>query len=461
MQHFSKIQSRYDELPAIGSPPWLAPTIAVLFAILWGVWLLPHTVFVRHSCMVLGGLLGLYVCFTNYRLFFRKEAAAFYCMALLFLWVSFHLLFIGKDNAAQLDEYFGTWKKVFICTPFALGLGFAISQSQKAHLCWKIFYIGLLLPTIIYFIKLTVTHNANTWGVTNPHLLLDANATQSLFGVSRALYTFYCMPSFAVAIFALLNSFHSATKYYFFYVASLVLTPTLFFLEGDRTGLLISGLLLMLATIGGFYQAVRGFNLKSILVSLVFFIGFAVASLGFIKKFDHWRSMVATAKVAFAVDTYDEWKFQGLRGYPKNELGETTEGSNYERIAWATAGTKLLFENPQGYGLLTLSFDHLTKKKWPDSHLSMTHSGWIDFALGYGIPGLFLLFSASLICWRSGFYMSSPWSGFVIWGFGSLNIIFLMKELSNEICVNAFIFIILFIASLSTSFHSNSPKNHK
>ena len=42
-------------------PTYVVTALSWLFAILFGVWALPHTVFIRHTCMVLGSVLGLYV----------------------------------------------------------------------------------------------------------------------------------------------------------------------------------------------------------------------------------------------------------------------------------------------------------------------------------------------------------------------------------------------------------------
>lgn len=429
-------------------PAWIAPALTILFAILWGTWLLPHTVFIRHTTMALGALLGLYVCQKSFYLFFRKDALSIACIFALIIWVTLHLLFIGQDFAFQLDEYFRVWKKVILCIPFALGLGIAVAYVQKPSQCWRYFYIGLILPVFIYFVKWFLTRYAIDLGIDNPHLLLDADHTGSRFGVSRAMYSFFCMPGFAVAVASLLNHQGRLEKFDIFYFFALVLTPLLFFIENERTGLLVVSLIMLIAVIQFFFSLKKSFNIKTIVIGLALLIGVTAGSIGFAKRFDRWQSIVANTKVALAVDTYDHWKYQGKKGYPINEYGEVVQISNYERIAWAVAGTRLLLDNPQGYGLLTLSFDRLSKQNWPGSHLSMTHSGWIDFALGYGIPGVLLLLCASILSWKNGFHLQAPWRVFVIWGFGSLNLVFFMKELSVETCVNAFILIILFLGGL-------------
>lgn len=426
----------------------MAPALILIFAILWGTWLLPNTVFIRHTAMVLGGILGLYVCHKSAYLFVRKESYSIACIFILIIWVTIHLGFIGQDPGMQLDEYTRVWKKVVLCIPFALGLGVAVAFSHKPTQCWKIFYIGIILPMMIYFVKWVMTHYATSLGISNPHLLLNSDHTGSRFGVSRAMYTFFCMPGFAVAVFSILSHKGSFEKFDIFYILTLVMTPLLFFIENERTGLLVASLLMLMATIKFIFSIKKNLNAKTLFVGVILFIGFAAGSMGFMEKFDRWQSIAANTRVAFAVDTYDHWKYQGKKGYPKNEFGEAAEGSNYERIAWATVGTRLLLENPQGYGLLTLSFDRLSKQKWPGSLLSMTHSGWIDFALGYGIPGVLLLICTSLLTWRNGFYLEAKWKIFVVWGFGSINLVFFMKELSVETCVNAFIFMILFLGAL-------------
>jgi hypothetical protein len=264
------------------------------------------------------------------------------------------------------------------------------------------------------------------------------------------------MPGFAVAVFSLLNHRDPFSKFDFFYLLALILTPLLFFIENERTGLLVVSLLMLMSVISFMFSLKKGLNSKNLIIGLLLLIGLAVASAGFMKRFDRWQSIVANTKVALATDVYDHWKYQGKKGYPKNEFGEVAEGSNYERIAWATVGASLIVQNPLGYGLLTLSFDKLSKQKWPGSHLSMTHSGWIDFALGYGIPGALLLFCASFALWCNGFRLQAPWARLVILGFGSMNLVFFMKELSVETTVNAFIFMILFLSALLVGFSAKS-----
>lgn len=143
-------------------PTFVVTAMCWLFAILFGIWCLPHTVFIRHTAMGLGAVLGLYVIgylWKNGLLKMQINAAPIFLILALFIWVTIHLVWIGKDPELQWFEYARIWKKIFICFPFALGLGLGIryiiqsGDEQQSIKLWRIFYFGLCLPTIIFFIK--------------------------------------------------------------------------------------------------------------------------------------------------------------------------------------------------------------------------------------------------------------------------------------------------------------------
>ncbi|OZA07791.1 MAG: hypothetical protein B7Y05_19600, partial [Polynucleobacter sp. 24-46-87] len=141
-------------------------SMAWIFAILFGIWALPHTVFIRHTSMVLGSILGLYVIAFFWRrglLKWQVNATPIVLIVALFIWVSIHLVWIGKEPELQWAEYARAWKKIFISFPFALGLGLGIryviqfgNENQSKRL-WQIMYFALLLPTLIFYIKFGLT----------------------------------------------------------------------------------------------------------------------------------------------------------------------------------------------------------------------------------------------------------------------------------------------------------------
>ena len=438
------------------NPPkhWQVLTLCWLFAILYGVWLLPHTVFVRNFCLVGGALLSLHIITANWRLFFQRAASPIWLIALLLIWVTIHLFFIGQDFNRQYIEYVTIWKRVAIGSVFALGLGLGIGQTinqRESRTYWAIIYFGLLLPALIYFTKYGLGLIAPHFGLTlSPYLILNSDHMGNDYGISRAVYVFFCLPSMAIGLGCIVSMLRQGNVCWAgvtIYFLSVPLTLTIFALERDRLGSTY-GLLL----IGFFILKVLQYATK-IKRTFLFVLGIAllmassfwiVQEVTFQNPF--WHSVLADAKVAIEVDKSDGWK---TRVMPVNELGNQVIPSNYERISWAVVGSHLLAQNPYGYGLLSLSFAGLGKQIWPNADISWTHSAWLDFALGYGLPGLILFWLAILLTWRKSEFKNSPWSALGRWGLLLCAAVMLTKEVSTQVVVNAMIFLVVLICAIN------------
>ena len=437
-------------------PHLLVLTLCTLFAVLYGVWILPHTVFIRHACMILGAILSLWVIYPNWRLFFQKRALPIWLIALLFIWVTIHLLFIGRDFDTQFFEYKRIWKKIAISSIFAMGLGIAIisqaNDAKKTQRYWLIIYLGFLLPTIIYFVKFGVTHYFPQWGYAIPkYLALSPDHMGDTFGVSRAWYVFYCLPALAIGLGRILQLLKNRELGFIGAAPYLLAMPCIlliFYLEQDRLGTVLGFLCILLMIILALKPVLKGVSLMKVLALLIsivlsFFILYKSA-----ENNPAWKGALEDAKTAVQVTQIDNWKSRN-KGLPLKAAGILVSGSNYERISWAIVGSYLLVQNPLGYGKLSLSFGALAKDRWPDSDLSWTHSALLDFALGYGLPGLFFLSLATILAWFNGEGCPFPWSAVGRWGFGLMTVAFLVKEISFEAPVNTLIFLIVWVSAMS------------
>lgn len=444
-------------------PVFVVNLMAWIFAILFGVWALPHTVFIRHTSMVLGSILGLYMIAFLWKrglLKWQANAVPIVLIVALFIWVTIHLLWIGKEPELQWAEYARAWKKIFLSFPFALGLGLGIryvitlGDERQIKRLWRIMYFAFLLPTLIFYIKFGLTEWSQAAKFSlSPYLVLSQDWSFSS-GMPKYFYVFCCLPAFAIAIGAITHAVLSNTlrlKTLAVYFIVTLTTPIIFYLQTVRNGIIYAGSIVIVALLMlGFSVLIRG-TLKQktifgILVTLMILM--SAASL---KANPAWKMLAADVKVAVQLDKIDNWKYQRRTGLPDplNEYGVPVNPSNYERATWFLAGIRLLPENPLGHGLMTLSFDHLTKEKWPNSFMSQTHSAWLDFALGYGIPGVSLLAIALLLAWRCSKSLQDPWSLIGRWGLGVLGLVMLTTELSSEIFINALIFMIVMVAGLS------------
>ena len=82
---------------------------------------------------------------------------------------------------------------------------------------------------------------------------------------------------------------------------------------------------------------------------------------------------------------------------PLNSLGVPAAKNTYSRFAYAAIGVRLISQYPLGYGSVNQSFKGLQDyAKIPHEHEGQVHSGWIDFGLAFGIPGLLLIFTSLL-----------------------------------------------------------------
>lgn len=409
--------------------------------------------------MVMGAILSLFVIYPRRSWLLKKEALPIWLIASLLIWVTLHLFFFGHDFERQLDEYTRIWKKVAVSTVFAIGLGFSLmsqaNDPSRTRQYWKIIYLGLLLPLVVYYMKFLITRYSPQFGYTVPkYLIYTPDALGNPLGIARAFYVFYCLPAFAIALAVIAKSLRQ--KQFTFtnnavYFAVLPLTLLIFYIEGDRLGTAF-GLLLILFSLAAMFipLAFKKFmGWREALALLICLLISGVIIDKAVQNNAQWKTLVADAKLAVQVDRYDAWKYNRIThpGYPINEMGMPASDSNYMRIAWAIIGAKLLAQDPLGYGLLSLSFGELSRKKWPDAETSWSHSAWLDFALGYGMPGLLILLLATSLVWRSSKSLPHPWSTLGRWAIPIVCLVMITKEISSEVIINTFIFLVVWLAS--------------
>ena len=432
-------------------PDWISTVMCIIFALLWGISMLPHTLFWRNTCYVAGACLGLYVIIKNMPLLRQKVAAPLWIILGLFAWVLFHYFFIGKNSAIGLEELLSIWKRAALGCIFAIGLGIAISSTAR-KLSWTIIAVGLLTPVLIYFVKYFFTFIAPALGYLAPHFLtLYYSGESSSFYIAKIAYVFFCLPTLAVALGMLAANIKSGgdTKKNCICAFVIIAVLGVFYLENIKNGFMFALFLFSL-----FFASLLSSGLRKISRLQWLFIGILVGSAGLffnqnVQNNDSWRTLIADAKVASKIDQNDVWKYGRPELYPQNEFGKVVSVTNYERISWGIEAMRLIKENPLGYGAVLASFRHLTKEKWPDSSLTQSHSGWLDLTLGIGIPGVVLLIAATLLAIRNAKRLPLPWSVFGVWVLVSILILFTTTEVSQKVYVDTFVWLVAFVAALA------------
>jgi hypothetical protein len=78
------------------------------------------------------------------------------------------------------------------------------------------------------------------------------------------------------------------------------------------------------------------------------------------------------------------------------------EESAYARAAWARQAMDAIAEHPMGLGFGRDAFGRVVETKYNFKGMVSSHSGWLDFALAVGVPGIALLLLTSGLAIRGG-----------------------------------------------------------
>ena len=460
-----------DQGPMLGAIKVSKPLLylqIVCFAILNAIWVLPGTISLRNICLITGALISLRTIYQARSLFLSQRALPIWCILALFAWVSLHLLFLSHNPALQYAEWTSIWKHSAIGCIFALGLGISLgdmmSNTEKTGVVFSrssfaIFYLGLVLPSLIYGLKWILGHHAGQWGL-EVMGALGVHAKSIMAYVAKTAYVAFCLPAFGAALGLLLYHFRTHRLFSLgsaLCLATIFLVSWVFDSENIKNGVAYSMGLVLIAILLMVASALKGRAVKK----LTFIALFMACSFAFlvlhIQHNPSWQSFRADAKIALQTDQYAQWKYNGQQGYPTNELGATVSVTNYERTAWAKEGIKLIIENPLGYGLVERSFGHLAKEKWPDSLLHQSHSGWIDLTLGIGIPGLLLILSALVMTvyqlarsqGRGESADPNPYAIALQWILLSLLLMWCTTEISQKVYLDSLLFWIVLGAAFN------------
>lgn len=443
-------------------PSWILGLQCFLFAILFGIWALPETILIRHVCLIMGALLGLYVIARNYRLLLTKQAAPIGLLFLLFCWALFQLLYLGTNPRLQFEEFAGIWKRTMLGFIFAVGFGLALAgcngqgpgredRQRQYRVVWGMIYFGFMLPTLIYVVKYVLTFEAPKFGFVAPEYLKLYYASLPFY-MPKTVYVAFCLPLFAISLGQIAGEIGKQQWrpfFIFLYVAACAAVLFVFYAENIKNGVAYAIILFTIFCVALLFQYRARIRLKGALLILVMVVALGFFALTHVKKNESWSSLLADARIATQIDRYDHWKFNGERGYPNNAMGKMVSVTNYERIAWGVAGGELLLDNPLGYGLIERSFGHLAKEQWPESKLHQSHSGWLDLALGLGLPGIALILAALGIGLLRCLHSPDATANLGFWLLLSLGLLWCTTEVSQKVYFDWLIFAIAWVGALS------------
>jgi hypothetical protein len=429
-------------------PSWLAYTQAIAFVIVYAVWILPETTALRNIALIIGAFASFQVIYLYRALFLSRHSIIILLIICLFIWIILHYYFIGENKLKQLEELKSIWKYGLILGIFGLGLGITLAQDNKCYLK-GFFFLGLSMPLIIFLMKIICFYLASKYNFVLPEYI-QIPRSSSKYYIQKMDYIFFCIPAFIYSIINvyLIFSNQKENNIYLALYSFLVIFCTifLFFKINTKNGMMFT---LIFISIFLLFSIKKREILFKILLPLFIILPFY---LNHYSNNPTWANLIPDLKIAIQTNNFQEWRDpDSAHGHIINEKNISISVSTYQRTAWFVEGVKMIPENFLGYGLIEDSFRYIAMNKWSDisKNLNHTHSGWLDIALGIGLPGVFfLLGSLILIIIRATSIINNSSKSNLIFFcfFNSLGIFFI--GITNEIAAKSTIPFLVFWVTL-------------
>lgn len=124
--------------------------------------------------------------------------------------------------------------------------------------------------------------------------------------------------------------------------------------------------------------------------ALAVVVALAAASL---RHDDRWRGL--TESLAVGIQSSSLYWLNPNAERPTTATGGPLEESAYMRAAWARQAVEAIADHPLGLGFGRDAFGRAIEHRYGHKGMVSSHSGWLDFTLATGIPGIALLLAAA------------------------------------------------------------------
>ena len=159
-----------------------------------------------------------------------------------------------------------------------------------------------------------------------------------------------------------------------------------------RNGTLVNAAMLVGASLA------MGRRRPRVLILLVVAVALGSASIAMDARWS--RSLESLAVGWNSPSLY--WQTWDPATRPTTPSGAILEESAYARAAWARQALQAIAENPLGLEFGRDAFGRAIEMRYGYKGMVSSHSGWLDFALAAGLPGLGLLLLTAALAIRGG-----------------------------------------------------------
>ena len=372
-------------------------SVGSIFGLLF-IWVVPNTIALRHVLLVCGCLsaIGL-ICFGWDKLKTAgSKSLPLLCIFSLFVWVLIHYTFFSLNPELEFSEIKGLWMRSLVGAIAAIGLGIAIVKYSRLRVY---FYIALFSTPFINVASYCWASYLNH-GLVKPNdfvRFLFTKIETAYFGaIAAAVATGNLIP----LVLGRVDKSEALQILWWLIGLALVLISAL--VSSTKNGIAIAlGLCLLLASVVLISSILRKGGSKAL--SAIVLVVIVLLSVGVWEShkslaYRGWDTVFEDAALGLDIDKNKQWqKREGTVPAPLNSTGTEAAMNTYIRFSYIAVGGRLITQYPLGYGSINRSFKGMQEyAQIPHEHEGQVHSGWIDFGLAFGIPGLLLIFTSML-----------------------------------------------------------------
>ena len=432
------------------------------------VWAVPHTIAIRNILLLMCLPLAL-ICLKRYWLISYRFPIAIFFLLILFVWMVAHYFIFSFSPAIELKELISTGLRSFIGCLIAIAIAAAI-KSKKYSFAWlsTAFYIYSFGILGVYLFQ---SYSLGAW--LSPNDFLGKNHSND--GINKVNPAF--MASIAVAV-AYANISIIFEKYQELKTILIKIWPHVLgifasflsvFVVNTKNGVAICMFLTVIFVVVTIFNILKNFKKNKYLLFALVFAVIAGGSLWLnhsSKSSPGWRTMLSDVATSVQVNKYLNWQNTPKYGVPVNGDGQVVASNSYERFSWASKGILLIKDYPMGYGTLThQSFPALLKLEGIDIVCFMetcgTHSGWVDFGLAYGVPGILSLTLAIAFGLFAGLRIRDSYAVLACWIFLVALFAPLFQEIAMKHLFEIWLFIIAFASGLVANPKASDGNTHQ
>lgn len=413
-------------------------------AIVIVIWPVIHTMALRNLLLFSGGTLGLWNVIRERHHLFQRASLPLLLLGLVFIWQGLHYLCFSHSPSHELAQISSIWLRALLACSLGIGTGLVARKNRRFQ---YILLCAILASVLLFYIDYV-------WvGIASSNWEIPYRIDLGFYGLKNAVLFFgFLSLSVCCAIisYGLVHAKKDMGIIFFSTLLYLGLTFLSFILAGTKSGVAL-GLIMMLCLFAIYFISANKSHINMAIVA-VFACVIGVSSYWHLKITPQWDNFLSTVTVGVQIDKYPNWQDINVYGLPELPDGSRASESPYVRVSSATEGLKLLLKYPLGYGLIDKSYKYLTREDLPNAPSLLqpaSQSGWIDFALGVGLPGLLITWAAMAATIFYSFKRDTLWAYCARWILSGSFLVWVVGDVSENHFVEALFYLIaLFSAGI-------------